>query len=208
MRSLLKYTGLSVFLLSVFSLIGYLFWQQELQYTQPTPVPEDYTIVYVSQTIALDSLYSNTSDRPALYHFFSPECPCSRFNLKHYNSLKRKFSDRMEFIVVVPEYSDIDLAKAYFEGETKLIRDIDRKLANELGVYATPQAAILDTDNKLYYRGNYNRSRYCTDPGSNFAQMAVDSLFNGSPPPSFGLLATVAYGCGLTEKKENLFSMF
>lgn len=114
----------------------------------------------------------------------------------------------MEFVAVIPEYSDLALAEDYFEGEIKIIRDIDRLFANELGVYSTPQAAIINTENKLYYRGNYNRSRYCTDPGSNFVQMALDSLFKGTHPPDFGLLATVSYGCGLDEESKNIFSMY
>lgn len=207
MKSTVKYIGLSLFLMLVFTFIGYLFWQQEVRYTLPTPVPDEYQIVYVNQSIHLNNYLKRTSQAPILYHFFSPECPCSRFNLKHFNSLKRKFGDRIEFVVVIPEYGDLDLAKAYFEGEMKVIRDTDRKFANELGVYSTPQAAIINKENKLYYRGNYNRSRYCTDPGSNFVQMALDSLFKGTPPPEFGLLSTVSYGCGLDEESKNLFSI-
>lgn len=208
MKSAFKYIGLTVFLLFVFTFIGYLFWQQEVRYTLPTPVPEDYQIVYVNQSIHLDNYIDKKYESPVLYHFFSPECPCSRFNLKHFNSLKRKYGDRMEFVAVIPEYSDLALAEDYFEGEIKIIRDIDRLFANELGVYSTPQAAIINTENKLYYRGNYNRSRYCTDPGSNFVQMALDSLFKGTHPPDFGLLATVSYGCGLDEESKNIFSMY
>ncbi|SMD38343.1 hypothetical protein SAMN04488029_3757 [Reichenbachiella faecimaris] len=208
MKSVIKYVGLSLFLAFVFTFIGYLFWQQEVQYTLPTPVPDDYQIVYVNQSIHLDNYLKKSSQSPILYHFFSPECPCSRFNLKHFNSLKRKFGDRMEFVVVIPEYSDLDLSTKYFEGELKVIRDTNRTFANELGVYSTPQAAIISKENRLYYRGNYNRSRYCTDPGSNFVQMALDSLFSGAPAPAFGLLSTVSYGCGLAEESKNIFSMY
>ncbi|MEP3387330.1 MAG: hypothetical protein ABJO02_04025 [Reichenbachiella sp.] len=208
MKTALKYTGVALFLVAAFGMIGFLFWQQEVQYTLPTPVPKDYALVYVNQAVHLDNYYNQKVDKPTLYHFFSPECPCSRFNLKHYNSLKRKYGDSIQFIVVIPEFADIDLVKDYFDSETKVIRDLNRTFANELGVYSTPQAAIINTKSKLYYRGNYNRARYCTDPGSNFTQMAIDSLLAGAPPPAFGLLSTVSYGCGLEENSKNLFSMF
>ncbi|WP_422359859.1 hypothetical protein [Reichenbachiella sp.] len=208
MKTALKYAGIALFLVATFATIGYLFWKQEVQYTLPTPIPKDYSLVYVNQEVHLNNYYNQTVAIPTLYHFFNPECPCSRFNLKHYNSLKRKYSDSIRFIVVIPEFADIDLVKDYFDGDTNVIRDLNRALANELGVYSTPQAAIINRESKLYYRGNYNKARYCTDPGSNFTQMAIDSLLAGASPPAFGLLSTVSYGCGLEDKSENLFSMF
>ena len=38
----------------------------------------------------------------------------------------------------------------------------DSSLAKACGVYSTPQAVLIDNNQNLYYRGNYNRSRYCT----------------------------------------------
>jgi hypothetical protein len=73
----------------------------------------------------------------------------------------------------------------------------DKALADSCGVYSTPQAAILDTNHTLYFRGNYNKSRYCTDKASNYAETALDSLVSGSKLPLFDTLATRAYGCQL-----------
>ncbi|MBS1565196.1 MAG: AhpC/TSA family protein, partial [Bacteroidetes bacterium] len=56
---------------------------------------------------------------------------------------------------------------------------------------------ILDEDRRLYYRGNYYRSRYCTDKKSNFAQLALDSLLGHRQNPVFDRLALKAYGCQL-----------
>ena len=52
-------------------------------------------------------------------------------------------------------------------------------------------------DHNLYYRGNYNKTRYCTDAESNYAQMAIDSLLKQNNSPSFNALALRAYGCSL-----------
>jgi hypothetical protein len=80
--------------------------------------------------------------------------------------------------------------------------DASGKTAEKCGVYSTPQAVILTPEHELYYRGNYNRARYCTDKNSNFTQMALDSLLAGNPPPVFNISATRAYGCELPANEE------
>ncbi|MEP6930797.1 MAG: AhpC/TSA family protein, partial [Flavobacterium sp.] len=56
---------------------------------------------------------------------------------------------------------------------------------------------IIDPSQNLYYRGNYNKTRYCTNADSNYAQMAIDSLLKQTLSPSFDALALRAYGCSL-----------
>lgn len=73
----------------------------------------------------------------------------------------------------------------------------DSSIAAVCGVYSTPQAVLLDVGHNLYYRGNYNKSRYCTDPGSNYAEIAIDSLLNNNDNPVFNKYALNAYGCVL-----------
>lgn len=185
------------FLLFVLGALGAIFWHLELKYTQPTPVPENYKEVYVNDLVYIDDTLNAPLNKPVFYHFFSPECPCSRFNLKHFNLLKKLYGSSVDFYVVIPEEDDIAAAREYFEGETRIIRDVNQKFAIMSGVYSTPQAVIIGTDHRLYFRGNYNKARYCTDPLSNFAQMAVDSLMSHAPAPNFGPLSYIAYGCGI-----------
>ena len=73
----------------------------------------------------------------------------------------------------------------------------DRALAARCGVYSTPQAVLIGADHTLFYRGNYNKSRYCTDKATNYAQMAVDSLLGAKADASFPLAALKSYGCEL-----------
>ncbi len=77
---------------------------------------------------------------------------------------------------------ELELGVPYIVDHTGLI-------SKSLGVYATPQAAILTSEQTLYYRGNYNRGKYCTDPTSSFAQQALDSLLANVPAPSYGIVA-------------------
>jgi len=73
----------------------------------------------------------------------------------------------------------------------------DTTLAATCGVYSTPQAAILDGGGKLYFRGNYNRNRYCSDEKTGFARQALDGLLSGNYSLTFSPLALKAYGCQL-----------
>jgi hypothetical protein len=49
----------------------------------------------------------------------------------------------------------------------------------------------------LFYRGNYNRSRYCNDEKTGFARLALDSLLQHHLSITLSLLAYKAYGCQL-----------
>lgn len=185
-------------LMLLLSGISYIFWHQEWKYNLPTPVPADYKTVNTGNHIDIDGKLISANGKPLFIHFFNPDCPCSRFNVPHFNSLVRKYGDKIAFAVVV-----INKDKTYTEKEIHDKYDItvpvlsDQSIADACGVYSTPQAALLDGNRTLYYRGNYNRSRYCTDMKTNFAQMAVDSLLNNISKPVFSRYAVKAYGCQL-----------
>jgi hypothetical protein len=69
-----------------------------------------------------------------------------------------------------------------------------------LGVYGTPQAAILDDHSRLYYRGNYNRSRYCTEESTEYVRIALNALVEDRSLPAMPPDATVTYGCPLPHR--------
>ena len=73
----------------------------------------------------------------------------------------------------------------------------DASIATSCGVYSTPQAVLLDTGHKLYYRGNYNISRYCTDEKTSYAKIAIVGLLHDHKKIIFNQLALRAYGCRL-----------
>lgn len=169
----------------------------------PTPVPVNYKTVAIGKQINLKGKLNATSNKPIFLHFFNPDCPCSRFNIPHIESLVKKYGDKMTFMIVV-----LDKNSKYTEEDIQDKFDLtvpvlfDKSIADSCGVFSTPQAVILDENRKLYYRGNYNRSRYCADDKSNFAQIAIDSLLNKSKNPSFDKIALKAYGCTLPNCKK------
>ncbi len=205
MKKFRVFLAASIFVMCL-AIVSWLFWQQEIRYVLPTPIPKDYQVVFVDTRIDIGDTLSTRLVKPVFYHFFNTDCPCSRFNLDHFNDLKSTYSRYLDFYVVVEEGSDLTKAREYFRGQTNIVEDRNKSYAIKCGVYSTPQAVIIDTNRKLYYRGNYNKARYCVDPKSNFAQMAVDSLLWGRSAPEFGPLASIAYGCGIDSVEPDLLT--
>ncbi|HTJ50299.1 MAG TPA: hypothetical protein VL443_12635 [Cyclobacteriaceae bacterium] len=192
-------------LVGVLSAIVGLFWYQEIQYLLPTPIPQDYRVVLPGDVIKYDSiLIPQQYSKPKLFHFFNPDCPCSRFNIKHFQSLQKSYSDKVDFFVVVTSQEKVAGAEKLIDKDITIVVDASETLAKACGVYSTPQAALIQSTNQLYFRGNYNRSRYCTDQNSNFVQMALDSLISFRKPPHFNELATHSYGCSIPQKENTI----
>ncbi|MEZ0131265.1 thioredoxin fold domain-containing protein [Flavobacterium sp. LBUM151] len=181
----------------LFCAISFLFWQNELKYTLPTPVPKNYHAVAMGSRINLGECWL-TNNKPVFIHFFNPDCPCSRFNIPHVSGLIKKYGDKINFkIVVLNKHKDFTIAEIQKKFDCNVPVYFDERMAVKCGVFSTPQAVIMDGSHRLYYRGNYNKTRYCTNSDSNYAQMAIDSLLEQTKSPSFDALALRAYGCSL-----------
>ena len=197
-NKLLKKGLLITWLILILSAISFMFWDSEYKYSLPTPVPSAYHPTKPGEHINLPGKLSFLQNKPVFFHFFNPACPCSRFNIPHIQSLVKKYGDKINFAIVVMS-KDSSYTEQSIRDKFDLAVPVlfDKTIATSCGVYSTPQAVILDANHNLYYRGNYNRSRYCTDSKSNFAQMALDSLLNNNHTPLFSELATTSYGCQL-----------
>lgn len=174
--------------------ITLLFWYNEWIYSLPTPVPKGYTTVAVGGQIDLPAGLGNRS-KPVFLHFFNPDCPCSRFNIPHFKSLVNDFGSDVDFVIVPVTSKPItpeDIRKRF---DLNISVVIEPALAKLLGVYSTPQAAIVDTNHRLYFRGNYNRSRYCVDKKTEYARLAIQALMLHENPLEFDQFALKAYGC-------------
>ena len=186
-----------VWLLVLLSAIAMLFWYNEWKYSLQTPVPDEYKMVASGQKIILPENISTSVDKPVFLHFFNPKCPCSRFNLKHVRSLIKEYKDKADFAIVVmsdKEYTGKEVQDRFGLDIPVLF---DSSIAAICGVYSTPQAVIIDKDQHLYYRGNYNRTRYCADRKTEYARMSLDSLLENKQEPVFDQYALKAYGCQL-----------
>ena len=187
-------------LVFLFSAICGLFWYQEWRYSLPTPVPIHYSSIGLGSFIDLSGKgIAKSAHKPVFIHFFNPHCPCSKFNLPHFKALVKKYGNDIDFSVVVFDrfktYTPFSIKEKY---DLSIPVSFDTTVAALCGVYATPQAVLLDANHRLYYKGNYNRNRYCTDAHSDYAQMAIYSLLEHKAKPCFSQYALKAYGCQLS----------
>jgi hypothetical protein len=184
-------------LAGILTTISYLLWHEDWKYTLPTPVPTKYIKPKPVDAVSLLARIGSSAGKPAFLHFFNPECPCSRFNVPHFKSLVNKYGSELSFAIVVmsakQKYSVEDIQDKF---DLEIPVFFDQSIADSCRVYSTPQAVIIDSEQKLYYRGNYNKSRFCEDKNTNFAQMAIDSLLlSGSRITDKAALKS--YGCSL-----------
>jgi hypothetical protein len=185
--------------------IGAIFWQQELKYALPTPIPADFIPVPLGTSIEIS--HPLIPDGPVFLHFFNPDCPCSKFNLSHLKFLRPKIEAQMTFVAIIPHFADEKAARKQLGEGTRIITDTSGSLAGACGIYATPQAVILDAQHTLYFKGNYNQSRYCTKKETSYAEMALGYFSAGKPAPFFDALATTPFGCS-TDPQTETFTLW
>jgi hypothetical protein len=186
-----------VWLTVIFTGIAVLFWHNEFVYSLPTPIPENYRSVALGNKINIPETLHSKNNKPVFIHFFNPDCPCSKFNISHFKSLLKQYSDQAMFAIVVISNKNYTAQQIQHRFNVDIPVLFDTLIASSCGVYSTPQAVIIDTNQQLFYRGNYNRSRYCTDKKSNYAQQALDSLLHNKRSAIFNQFALKAYGCRL-----------
>jgi hypothetical protein len=151
------------------------------------------------QTLQTGPSHEEPGKKPVFLHFFNPDCPCSRFNMPHFAALVKLYDQQVDFAIVLmtnKKYTPEQIRDKFGLPHPVPVLS-DSALAVVCGVYSTPQAVIIDADQKLFYRGNYNRSRYCNDEKSSYAKMALEGLLHNDLTQNFGPLALKAYGCQL-----------
>jgi hypothetical protein len=198
MRKILAIGWLTVLAVGVAAI----FWRYELKYQLPTPIPANYHSVGLGSPLTLPATAAAllpADHKPLFLHFFNPDCPCSRFNMPQFNALVRQYGGQARFAIVVMSATQFTAAELQKKFDLPYPVPVlnDSAVAAACGVYSTPQAVIIDKDRRLFYRGNYNRSRYCTDEKTGFARLALAGLLNNNYPQHFDPLALQAYGCQL-----------
>lgn len=178
-----------------------MFWYNEWVYSLPTPVPAHYKPVNPGDHITVPATVKYAGNKPLFLHFFNPQCPCSKFNVPHFASLAKQYGNDANFAIVL--LSDKKYDTAAIQEKFGLVIPViaDSAVAAACGVYSTPQAVIIDTAGKLYYRGNYNKSRYCADKKTAYARIALEGLLHKNYNIPYEQFALKAYGCRLPDCK-------
>jgi len=193
----MKKLTLFIWLMLLSGAVGAIFWYNDWKYNLPTPVPANYIQVNLGTPVNLPQNVSFTSGKPLFLHFFNPLCPCSRFNMPHFKSLVKQYANDFDFGIVVMSTRNYTAKEVQDKYDLNIPVYFDTTISVNCGVYSTPQAVIIDADHNLFFRGNYNKTRYCADKDTEFARMALDSLVQGHLVRHFNPLALKAYGCSL-----------
>jgi hypothetical protein len=69
------------------------------------------------------------------------------------------------------------------------------------GVYSTPQAVLLSSEQEVLYKGNYNTSRYCSNTKTEFVRLAIEQALTEKPKSA--IYSGVPYGCPITTCIKN-----
>ena len=204
----------AVFVMGVLALIGFIAWEQEYQYTLPTPKPVHLKDIRLGDRVDLSFLPGRTIPKNTYIHFYNFECPCSRFNIKEFQSIVRQYSGQVNFIAVLQAGEENPGVLQQFEEKyglgIKTILDKSGEIAHALGVYSTPQVVILKSDT-IFYKGNYNRARFCLSKNTKFAELALTALLSNKTLPDFPAVAGIAYGCELpsnSPSRNRFFNIF
>jgi len=198
------------------SFICWMFWEQELQYVMPTPVPVNFVDVKAGDKINLEGHLDIKEGSAVLLHFFNEKCPCSRFNMRDLEHIAYKNKNDLQLIVII-QSDDNESIKRFndkYELDVPTVLDSKGEISKICGIYATPQAVLLDKESKIYFKGNYNKARFCTTKNTKFVELALGYMKKNEPLPLFLEYAiTQPYGCSLpsnevTTEKAILFGLF
>jgi hypothetical protein len=195
----------STILLLTLTFIGWMFWEQEVKYSLPTSVPSNFVNVKLGGALDLDNSIQLPKNIPVVLHFFSFNCSCSRFNMKDFEGLAKKHEGKIYFAVVLQSDNQGDVKKFQnkYDLDLPVVLDKDGLISDACGIYSTPQAVVLDKNAKLYFKGNYNKARFCTRTETKFVDLALTYLLNEEPLPLFIEYAlTEPYGCTLPSDEE------
>lgn len=199
----------AIFSVICLAAVAAVFWFQDMRYSKPTPQPAGYHAKPLGTSLTVN--FIKLAKKPILLHFFNPECPCSKFNTTHLRELAQSYGSNIEIVAIVQAETAQEAAEGYAKTGLNFpfIFDQNGAIADSCGVYSTPQAVLLNSQHKIFYRGNYNTTRYCTDPRTEFVRIALDSVLAGKSVPLFSAKATTAYGCELPSNLDKtLFPVY
>lgn len=178
-----------------------IFWFEQARFLLPTPKPTGHREVRLGTQPKLQNIGLQLENKINLLHFYNPDCPCSRFNLDHFRDLLRAYDEQVGFYIVLQAPTD-EFEEEEDSGKLKILLDEQGEIADLCGVYATPQAVVLNQQGNIVYRGNYNRARFCTSRDSWFTQMVLDSELGRKHETRLSEDALTPYGCNLPSDEE------
>lgn len=201
---ILLFTLLSVL---AFSFVLWVFYEQEVKYALPTPIPENFIDVEIGETIQDEKVQALVNHSSTLFHFYSFECSCSRFNMEQFQKIVKKYGGAITIKVILQsdDTRDITRFKEKYDMDVAVVLDHDGSISDLLGIYSTPQAVILNEASTIYFKGNYNKARFCTKSQTQYTEIALNYYLKGEKMPESILKEmSMPYGCSLPSDQEDI----
>jgi peroxiredoxin len=143
------------------------------------------------------SLKSLRGKNGSVLIFVSVQCPVSNAYNERMEKLAQDFKARG--IAVIGINSNVteaaDSVKSHATANSltfPILKDPGNKIADRLGATKTPEAYVLDGNNKLVYHGRIDNSREASGVNSSELRDALESLLAGKPIEK---TTAMAFGC-------------
>ena len=130
--------------------------------------------------------------------FLSAECPVSNEYVTRLNALARDYAGRINFLGVNSNRNEslqqVRKHAAEYQLAFPVYKDPNNAAADALGITVTPQAVVVDSRQRLQYRGRIDDSQKVPRVTRSDLRLAVDAVLAGRPAPA---AETKAFGCTL-----------
>ncbi len=194
----MKYRAVIPMLLIIIGFISAIaiLWDQEFKNYVPVG---DNSDLAVNSKMNLDFLEEG---KPSYLHFFSEECTNARVNINHINRIVSKYGSSVNFYIVNSSSIDaIMLRNKYNIPQwVQIVNDEGAKLTKSLHVKSLPYALIANSEQRLFFGGNYNNQNGLCGSGEiiwSSPAVALKFLINQQQPPIFPSYQLNFVGCGV-----------
>ena len=131
--------------------------------------------------------------------FVSAQCPVVRAYNERMEKLAEDYGARGVNVIAINANSTetVDQMKAHsadYKFTFPMLRDKGNKIADALGAQVTPEAFVLDANNKLVYHGRIDNSKPGTNITANDLRDALDAMLDGKPVTK---TEVSAFGCSI-----------
>lgn len=169
-----------------------------------TPAPpsigtmiEDFTL---PDTDGKDhSLASLKGKNGSVLIFIAVQCPVSNAYNERMAKLAQDYQSRGIAVIginanVTESAGDVKSHATAHNLNFPILKDTNDKIADKLGATRTPEAYLLDSNNKLLYHGRIDNSKELAGVSSNELRDALDAMLAGKP---IAKPTAMAFGCSI-----------
>ena len=131
--------------------------------------------------------------------FISAQCPVSNAYNERMEALATDFAKRGITVIGINANSTeaVEMVKAHATEKHltfPILKDPGNKIADKLGASRTPEAYLLDAENRLVYHGRIDNSKEASGVNSSELRDAIEALLTGKPITK---TTAMAFGCSI-----------